>query len=126
MSTAPAPTLTEARLQQECIMWFNKHYRDLSDLLFAIPNGEKRDKITAARLKAQGVKAGVPDLLLAKAGMDSTGWPYYGLFIEMKTDTGTLSPEQKRIIPQLQAQGYRVEVVRSLEQFQQLITEYLA
>lgn len=47
--------------------------------LFAIPNGGLRDKITAARLKAEGVKAGVPDVMLP--------WPrgsYAGLFIEMK------------------------------------------
>lgn len=131
---ATAPVLTEARLQQECIMWFNKHYRALSDLLFAIPNGEKRDKVTAARLQAQGVKAGVPDLFLARPGGGTVVHPDFpklileahGLFIEMKNSVGTLSPQQRSYHAQLTAQGYRVEVVRSLEAFQQLITDYLA
>jgi hypothetical protein len=48
-------------------------------LLFAIPNGGLRDKITAGRLKAEGVKSGVPDLMLPVA---SRSW--HGLFIELK------------------------------------------
>ena len=48
-------------------------------LLFAIPNGGKRDKVTASRLKAEGVKSGVPDICLpvARAG-------YHSLYIELK------------------------------------------
>src|SRR5262245_64718583 len=48
-------------------------------LCFAIPNGGARDVITAGRLKAEGVRAGVPDVCLpvARAG-------YHGLFLEVK------------------------------------------
>jgi hypothetical protein len=49
------------------------------DMLFAIPNGGKRDAVTAARLKAEGVKAGVPDLFFPVA---RGGW--YGACVEMK------------------------------------------
>ena len=60
------------------------------NLLFHIPNGGKRNITTAKRLKAEGVKAGVPDLFLpvSRGG-------FFGLFIEMKvgknktTQTGT-------------------------------------
>lgn len=60
------------------------------DWLFAIPNGGKRDAITASRLKAEGVRAGVHDVF----------WPfptqqYAGLFIEMKVDNNKLTDEQK-------------------------------
>lgn len=124
--TAPAPNWTESRLQQEAVMWFNKHYRDLSDLLFHIPNGGFRNAREAARLKAQGVKAGVPDLMLARPNGLFSARTYHGLFIEMKTSTGTLDKHQASYHAQLQAQGYRVEVIRSLADFQALITEYLA
>lgn len=33
-------------------------------LMFAVPNGGARSKATAGRLKAEGVKAGVPDVIL--------------------------------------------------------------
>ena len=57
-------------------------------LLFAIPNGGKRDKATAGKLKAEGVKAGVPDMCLPV----SNG-KYHGLFIELKV--GENNPTDK-------------------------------
>ena len=64
---------------------------------FAIPNGGLRSKKTAARLKAEGVKAGVPDIFLpVSVGIWS------GLFIEMKrTKGGRLSDEQREFIDRL-------------------------
>ena len=71
--------------------WMTPRYPALQ-WLFAIPNGGKRDKITAARLKAEGVQPGVPDLFLPVVGR--TGGA--GLWIEMKTNTGRLSLDQQR------------------------------
>lgn len=47
--------------------------------LHSIPNGGLRDKITAGKLKAEGVKKGVPDIHLPY----SVG-KWHGLYIEMK------------------------------------------
>lgn len=60
--------------------------RDQSPLpwIFAIPNGGKRDKIAAGKLKAEGVKPGVPDIFVP-----ITTPKYAGLFIEMKRDKST-------------------------------------
>jgi len=72
------------------------------ELMYHIPNGGKRGKAEAARLKAQGVKAGVPDICLpvARGG-------YHGLYIELKrVQGGRVSAEQKEWIPKLQRQGY--------------------
>lgn len=57
---------------------------------FAIPNGGFRDPATAGKLKAEGVKAGVADLLCA---LPVKQW--HGLFIEFKSMTGDARPEQR-------------------------------
>jgi len=48
-------------------------------MLFAIPNGGARHPAVAAQLKAEGVKAGVPDIFLACAR-----GRWHGLFVELK------------------------------------------
>lgn len=60
------------------------------DNMFAIPNGDQRGDgtlkgaaIAGNRLKAEGLKAGVPDLMLAWP-ITYKGVVYHGLFIEMK------------------------------------------
>jgi hypothetical protein len=78
----------------------------LAQLLFAIPNGGLRNKIIAAKLKATGVKAGVPDMFLPVARGD-----FHGLFIELKKDQKqTLSNEQKDWFRKLQEEGYECVV----------------
>ena len=57
---------------------------------YAIPNGEKRDKITASRLKAAGVKAGVWDIFCPRGKT----YDWAGLYIEMKAP-GKYNPPSK-------------------------------
>lgn len=108
----------ESKLQKACIKWFDSQYP--RHVLFAIPNGGGRTPIQGAILKAEGVRAGVPDLFLAFAKED-TG----GLFIEMKTEEGKLNENQKVMIPKLRKAGYQVEVVRSFDEFKSLVDKYL-
>lgn len=71
-------------------------------LLHSTPNGGKREKATAARLRQTGVKAGYPDISL-----DVAQHGYHGLRIEMKKlGTGTLSPTQKEWLTRLNDKGY--------------------
>lgn len=90
-------------------------------LLFAVPNGGDRHVITAAKMKAEGVKPGVPDYILpvARGG-------FHGLAIELKTATGATSREQKQWLADLRAQGYRAEVCKGWQQAFDLLTEYLS
>lgn len=75
-------------------------------LLFAIPNGGLRNRITGAKMKAEGVRAGVPDLFLAVPAMG-----YNGLFIELKQEhAGRTSSAQDAMLSRLEAQGYRTAV----------------
>ncbi|MCR4622647.1 MAG: VRR-NUC domain-containing protein [Clostridiales bacterium] len=91
------------------------------DLLHHIPNGGSRNRVEAARLKAQGVKAGIPDVCLPVPR-----GPFCGLYIEMKRQQGgTLSPEQKVRINQLRMQGYRVDVCKGFHAAADIIEAYM-
>jgi len=74
-------------------------------LLFHVPNGGKRDVVTASRLKAEGVKPGVPDVWLPVPRLG-----YHGLVIEMKCRGGRISDGQSNWITALRREGYYVEV----------------
>jgi hypothetical protein len=92
----------------------------VSDYLHHSPNGGKRNLREAVRLKAQGVLAGMPDLFLFVARHG-----YFGLFIEMKSPTGTTSTNQKEVMRRLSEQGYKCVVCKSFESAQKEIKEYL-
>jgi hypothetical protein len=89
-------------------------------MLYAVPNGGKRDKATAAKLKAEGVKAGVPDVFLpvARGG-------YHGFYIEMKVGKNKTSPEQNAWLEALKAEGYLVDVSYGWEEAAHKIARYL-
>ena len=90
-------------------------------MLLAVPNGGDRHKIVAAKMKAEGVKPGVPDYLLP---VTTTG--YSGLAIELKSMTGYASKEQKQWIADLREQGWRAEVCRGWEQAWGVVRDYLS
>ena len=90
-------------------------------MLFAVPNGGNRNIITAKKLKAEGVKAGVPDLCLPIPRGE-----HHGLFVELKKQKGsTTSPEQKAWVKALNAQGYRAEVCLGAAAAWEVIQEYM-
>lgn len=114
------PREEEHRLQALCVGWFRRNFPEIAWLLFAVPNGGRRDAATGAKLKAEGVVPGVADLIL-----DVARGKWHGLRIEMKTPTGRQSTEQLNYQRAVEAQGYRYEVVRTFEQFIKVIDEYL-
>lgn len=89
-------------------------------LLFAIPNGGKRHVAVARKLKAEGVKAGVPDICLPVAR-----FPWRALYIELKHGHNTATLEQKKWLLLLTQAGNRAEVAYEFEGAKALIEEYL-
>jgi hypothetical protein len=91
------------------------------EMLFAIPNGGHRKASVAGKLRAEGVKRGVPDICLpvARGG-------YHGLFIEMKAVDGRPTADQKNWIAMLNMQGYRATVCKGWEAARDEIVAYLA
>jgi hypothetical protein len=90
-------------------------------LLFAIPNGGRRDAITGARLRDEGVLAGVPDLMLAVPAHGKAG-----LFIEVKAPKGgRVSRTQMEVMAKLEASGYAVAVAKGSREIIESIERYL-
>ena len=78
-------------------------YPELS-LMYHIPNEGKRSLATGGRLKAMGLKKGVPDICLPVPR-----GKYHGLYVEMKREIGgKLTEEQYRWLKDLDKQGYAV------------------
>ncbi len=99
--------------------WANMKRFPGIELLHATPNGGQRHPAVAAKLKAEGVKAGMPDV----------SWPvprggFVGLAIEFKHGDGNPTKEQRERIDQLQKQGWCVAVCWSWDAAARLLTGY--
>jgi hypothetical protein len=110
--------------QVNLIKWWSlvhKQFGISEHLLFAIPNGGQRNIIVASKLKAEGVRSGVPDLFLAVPKKD-----YHGLFIEMKKPKcGRVSGSQKEMIDELNQLNYLSVVCKGWNEAKAVIEQYL-
>lgn len=98
-------------------------YPEAYELLYHVPNGGHRLKEVAAKLKAQGVKAGIPDLVLTMARGG-----YFGLYIEFKAtvDPAPISSSQQACIRRLNDQGYLAVVCQGHFDAMECLRAYLA
>lgn len=112
----------EADEQKYLFEWaaLNRGKHHELELLYHIPNGGSRHPAEAANLKAQGVKAGVPDICLPVPR-----GAFHGLFIEMKFGKNKLSDNQREWIHALLGQGYAVFVCYTMEEARTAILNYL-
>ena len=116
----------EDNLQKQCVGWFRQSYPDLAPLLFH-PNNEAfyggsklHRQITGARMKDMGVTAGVADLILL---VPSSG--HHGICYELKHGRNGQQENQRQWQQAVTAQGYRYEVIKSLEAFKTITEQYL-
>lgn len=107
----------ESEHQQAYFKWARMH--PLAKWAFAVPNGGARSKVTAAILKAEGVLAGVPDVLVP---VPING--YHGLFIEFKHGSNKPSPEQQEFLERMISFGYCCAVVYDWLLAKSLTTDY--
>ena len=112
----------EADEQKKLFHWadfMKTEYPEL-DMMFHIPNGGSRNKLEAANLKKQGVRAGVPDICLpvARGG-------YHGLFIELKFGKNKTTANQDKWLAKLNEKGYAVAVCYGCKKAQDKILKYL-
>lgn len=110
--TVPVPS--EHAEQVTLVREFANRYPELR--IIAIPNGGFRHKVTAHKLKSEGVSKGVPDLFI----------PSLNLWIELKrVKGGRVSPEQRDWIEYLNSIGHTAIVCKGWEEAMRTIEEVI-
>lgn len=119
---------TESAHQIALFCWAAQNFDACPELrlMFHIPNGGERNKIVAAKLKAEGVKSAIPDIFLP---VPRGTW--HGLFIELKKpknhkgSAGKATDEQLAMIDALRQQGYGAVVCIGFEEARATVMSYL-
>lgn len=112
---------TEAQIQSALVQWFHYAYPTYAPLFWHTPNGGSRHVLEAVKLKAQGVKAGVPDLFLAVPR-----GTYHGMFLELKASGKKPTSLQFQYLELLKSHGYYTEWSSDVDQARCYIEDYLA
>lgn len=94
----------EESIQEAAAVYLDRHPATRG-LWFHPPNEGKRSGRYAAKLQRQGVKAGVPDIVVLRPP---------GLCIELKTAKGRVRKTQQAWAERLEAVGVRCIVCRSM------------
>jgi hypothetical protein len=108
----------ESKIQQDIVVWFRNKYclkhHSPRMAIFSVPNeaGYKN-----RNFKLTGMMSGVSDLIVLI--------PDKTLFIELKTATGKQSPKQKEFEETVKMLNMDYHLIRSLDQFKKIISEYL-
>ena len=85
-------------------------------LYFAVPNGGKRSITTACRLKKEGVKSGVSDLVLLLPNAVT-------VFVEVKTAKNRQQDTQKTFQSNVEKLGFKYLIWRSVDDAVKFIKE---
>ena len=118
------PIPSESTEQQHLFQWarmMSGAHPELA-LMYKITNEGRRSRANGARMVAEGMKKGVPDICLpvARGG-------HHGLYIELKRERNSrVTKDQLEWIEALMDQGYAAAVCRGCDEAIRLITDYLA
>lgn len=110
--------MKESEIQSESYKWFNNTYclkfHKPRYLMFSVPNElGGRGKIRTMQAKALGLTSGVSDTIVL---LDKSI-----LFVEFKTKTGRQSKKQNQFQKRVEALGFEYFIIRSVEEFKDLI-----
>lgn len=113
----------EEDLQRACFRWADlmRLQHPILRWLTHVPNGGKRPRGEAGKLKGMGAKPGIPDFMLPRRWR---GWQ--GLAVELKSKDGRLSEAQKEWLEALEEDGYLCAVCRTLREFEVVVRKFLA
>jgi len=109
----------EQALQIAVVRWIDAQLPHVRPLMFASAGGLFTSKKQGYLMKRAGYRKGTPDLFFAIPKP-----PYFGLWIEVKTEKGTVSREQKECVELLREQGYQASVEKGWKNITQVILEY--
>ena len=105
--------MSEHDVQRQAVL----HLRKAGVRFYAVPNGGLRTGATAARLWKEGVSSGVPDLVI----IDPPNTGKVGTVVEVKTETGKLSPEQKDWLAAFSQRGWEAKVAYGLDSLLEIL-----
>ena len=117
------PRVTESQHQQALFEWWAiacRRYGLPEKALYHVPNEGKRSFSVAARLKAEGMRSGVPDIVLAAPRGN-----YGALYIELKTAKGRPTAEQLDYIDALRECGNAAQVCYGWDEARRVVEAYL-
>lgn len=111
--------MLESKVQSSCYQWYHNNYclkhHNPRGLMFSIPNElGGSNKIQTMQMKAMGLTSGVSDtIVILPSGRL--------IFVEFKNSKGVQSANQKEFQKRVESLGYTYLIVRSLEQFKEII-----
>lgn len=105
------------------VLRFNEKADPRLKWIYAVPNGNYRSWKIGAELKLEGVKKGVSDICVPFPGVVN-GVSYPGAYIEMKSESGTVTSEQKEFLEFVSSQGYAVLVAWHYDPALDFMEEY--
>jgi hypothetical protein len=114
---AKKPYSGEAGVQIAVIQYLKMSYPKA--LYCASAGGMFTSMKQAIKMKATGYVKGFPDLQICEPNEK-----YHGLFIELKTDKGIPSKEQKEWIKQLNKRGYCASICKGFDEAKVVIDDY--
>jgi hypothetical protein len=102
--------------------WFQLNHPILSPLMFAVPNAGRRTRYERGMLKAEGMKAGVADIILQVPSRH-----FSSLNIEMKTESRSSrqTESQRDYEEAILAAGGLYVVCRTFEEFVSKVDTYV-
>jgi hypothetical protein len=101
------------------VAWQSKR-NPILQVIHHVENERKCSIAQGNRRKRKGVKAGIPDIVCPIPSGD-----FHGLYIEMKTKKGKISPEQERMMRLLHGLGHCVRVAYSGKEAISILEAYL-
>lgn len=115
--------MLENKTQSECYKWFNNTYclkhHNPRGLMFSIPNElGGSNKIQTMQMKAMGLTSGVSDTIVILPSGKL-------IFVEFKNSKGVQSANQKEFQKRVESLGYTYLIIRSLEEFKEVVKNYL-
>lgn len=129
----PRRVQRESKTQQAVMRWWKLMHRGLGvadeRLLMAFPLQGVRTKANASRMKAEGMRAGTPDMFLAvpraSEPFSACAQPRHGLWIELKTETGNVRESQTEMLNALRSEDYGTAICYGYEAAIRAIEDYL-
>ena len=118
MRRSKSTRVTEHQIQTALFQWLRAVHPKV--VAFAVPNAARRSPSQAAYLKAEGLRAGIPDVVLA-----TPRGGFAGMFLELKREGGKLSDAQRETLYLLANEGYACAIAWNLDEAIELITQYL-